>query len=169
MTFQQFHDVPLFFQRPTAGEAGQYRCNIRNEQGETNANLKLDFQQEEVGSEASGRRSKTPSRPGTPSKKHREGTPGEREKRRHKSKSREGSPRKHIRSRTATPTQEVEGGLKPEQAERREREPTRKGSINDLMGDKKAIIIILGKMIREQPLGNGSNIRARGIYLISDQ
>uniref|UniRef100_A0A914HZM1 Uncharacterized protein n=1 Tax=Globodera rostochiensis TaxID=31243 RepID=A0A914HZM1_GLORO len=51
----------------------QHRYN----QGETNANnLKLDFQQEEVHSE--GRRSKTPSRPGTQSKKHREGTPGER-------------------------------------------------------------------------------------------
>lgn len=61
--------VSLFFvfcqnfeiQRPTAGEAGQYRCNIRNDQGETNANLKLDFQQEEAPSD-SGRRSKTPSR-----------------------------------------------------------------------------------------------------------
>uniref|UniRef100_A0A183CC48 Ig-like domain-containing protein n=1 Tax=Globodera pallida TaxID=36090 RepID=A0A183CC48_GLOPA len=114
----------LEIRRPTAVEAGQYRCNIRNDQGETNANLKLDFQQEEVPSE--GRRSKTPSRPGTPSKKHREGTPSER--RRHKSKSREGSPRKHIRSRTATPTQEVESGsLKPpgEQGEK-SREPTPK-------------------------------------------
>ena len=114
------------FQRPTAGEAGQYRCNIKNDQGETNANLKLDFQQEEAPSEGS-RRSKTPSRPGTPSsKKHREGTPGEKRERRHKSKSREGSPRKHIRSRTATPTQEVEGGLKPPGAE--SREPTREGN-----------------------------------------
>uniref|UniRef100_A0A914NAJ1 Ig-like domain-containing protein n=1 Tax=Meloidogyne incognita TaxID=6306 RepID=A0A914NAJ1_MELIC len=116
------------YHRPTANDAGQYRCNIKNDQGETNANLKLDFQQEEAPSDSGSRRSKTPSRPGTPSsKKHREGTPGEKRERRHKSKSREGSPKKHIRSRTATPTQEAEGGLKPPGADT-SREPTPKKS-----------------------------------------
>lgn len=33
-------------QGPSAGDAGQYRCNIRNDQGETNANLTLNFEQE---------------------------------------------------------------------------------------------------------------------------
>uniref|UniRef100_A0A914NW80 Ig-like domain-containing protein n=1 Tax=Meloidogyne incognita TaxID=6306 RepID=A0A914NW80_MELIC len=104
----------LEIRRPTANDAGQYRCNIKNDQGETNANLKLDFQQEEAPSDSGSRRSKTPSRPGTPSsKKHREGTPG--------------SPKKHIRSRTATPTQEAEGGLKPPGADT-SREPTPKKS-----------------------------------------
>lgn len=89
----------------------------------------MDFQQEEAPSDSGSRRSKTPSRPGTPSsKKHREGTPGEKRERRHKSKSREGSPKKHIRSRTATPTQEAEGGLKPPGTDT-SREPTRKFKI----------------------------------------
>lgn len=74
--------------------------------GETNANLSLNFQQEEADN------SKSP-RPET-SKKNREGTPS----RRHKSKSREGSPKKSIRSRTTTPTQELNGSntLQPESA-----------------------------------------------------
>jgi hypothetical protein len=114
----------LEIRKPSAGDAGQYRCNIRNDIGETNANLSLNFQQEEA-APSDGRRSpsvnrdgkKSPrgSRPGTPSKRHkeREGTP-----KRHKSKSREGSPRKSVRSRTATPTQEL---LQPESAASTER------------------------------------------------
>lgn len=69
--------------------------------GETNANLSLNFQQEE-NAPSEGRRSPSVGR-STPSRKHRDGTPS----RRHKSKSREGSPRKSLRSRTATPTQEL--------------------------------------------------------------
>ncbi|RCN29622.1 immunoglobulin I-set domain protein [Ancylostoma caninum] len=30
---------------PSASDAGQYRCNLRNEQGETNANLALNFEE----------------------------------------------------------------------------------------------------------------------------
>lgn len=74
--------------------------------GETNANLSLNFQQEE-NAPSDTRRSPSvggkSSRSGTPSRKHRDGTPS----RRHKSKSREGSPRKSMRSRTATPNQEL--------------------------------------------------------------
>jgi hypothetical protein len=100
----------LEIRKPSAGDAGQYRCNIKNEQGETNANLSLNFQQEEAPPEGRrspsvGRKSPRPrtpsSRPETPSKRHREGTPSKR-------KSREGSPRKSVRSRTSTPTQEVQ-------------------------------------------------------------
>lgn len=63
----------LEIRRPTAAEAGQYRCNIRNDTGETNANLSLNFQQEEA-QPSEGRRSPSVdrqkhSRPGTPSKK----------------------------------------------------------------------------------------------------
>uniref|UniRef100_A0A914Z2S4 Ig-like domain-containing protein n=1 Tax=Panagrolaimus superbus TaxID=310955 RepID=A0A914Z2S4_9BILA len=100
----------LEIRKPSAGDAGQYRCNIKNEQGETNANLSLNFQQEEAPSEGRrspsvGRKSPRPrtpsSRPETPSKRHREGTPSKR-------KSREGSPRKSVRSRTSTPTQDIQ-------------------------------------------------------------
>lgn len=115
------------FQRPSAGDAGQYRCNIRNDQGETNANLSLNFQQDEERSENTQReRSATPSRKhrdrsSTPSRRHksksREGSP-----KRHKSKSREGSPKKSVRSRPSTPTQEEQSQgnmLQPESAARR--------------------------------------------------
>uniref|UniRef100_A0A7E4VU92 non-specific serine/threonine protein kinase n=1 Tax=Panagrellus redivivus TaxID=6233 RepID=A0A7E4VU92_PANRE len=111
----------LEIRKPAASDAGQYRCNIKNDQGETNANLSLNFQQEEA---AEGRRSpsvgrksprpKTPSsRPGTPSKRQREGTPAK--------KKRESSPRKSIRSRTATPTQDLQSSstLLPEAAARK--------------------------------------------------
>uniref|UniRef100_A0AC34RIM6 Twitchin n=1 Tax=Panagrolaimus sp. JU765 TaxID=591449 RepID=A0AC34RIM6_9BILA len=100
----------LEIRKPSSSDAGQYRCNIKNDQGETNANLSLNFQQEEAPegrrSPSVGRKSpraKTPSssRPSTPSKKHREGTPS-------KKKSRESSPKKTIRSRTSTPTQELQ-------------------------------------------------------------
>jgi hypothetical protein len=36
----------LEIRNPSATDAGQYRCNIRNDQGETNANLTLNFEQE---------------------------------------------------------------------------------------------------------------------------
>ncbi|VDK77528.1 unnamed protein product [Cylicostephanus goldi] len=32
---------------PSVSDAGQYRCNLRNEQGETNANLALNFEEPE--------------------------------------------------------------------------------------------------------------------------
>lgn len=99
--------IYLLFQRPSAGDAGQYRCNIKNDQGETNANLSLNFQQDEEmeeGRQTPRERSATPSR-------------------RHKSKSREGTPRRHrSRSRQETPTQEEQkqgGNLQPESVSRR--------------------------------------------------
>lgn len=36
----------LLLQNPVAEDAGQYRCNIKNDVGETNANLTLNFEQE---------------------------------------------------------------------------------------------------------------------------
>ncbi|VDM36816.1 unnamed protein product [Toxocara canis] len=108
---------------PSAGDAGQYRCNIKNDQGETNANLALNFEQEteEKREKSPGRKSPRErrekdsaspksSRPGTPKKqmKSREGTPKK------SLKSREGTPRKSVRSRTATPTQEIEKGAADE-------------------------------------------------------
>ncbi|KAI1726537.1 immunoglobulin i-set domain-containing protein [Ditylenchus destructor] len=105
----------LEIKRPTANEAGQYRCNIRNDLGETNANLSLNFQQEEA-AQQDDRRSPSVGRKSPRPGKHREGTP-----KRHKSKSREGSPKKSVRSRTATPTGELNVGntLQPESASRK--------------------------------------------------
>ncbi|KAK0400071.1 hypothetical protein QR680_003339 [Steinernema hermaphroditum] len=106
---------------PSASDAGQYRCTIKNDQGETNANLALNFEQDQDQKEGrrspsvnrEGRKSpRPPSRPGSPRK--REGTPSR------SKKSREGTPKKSVKSRTSTPTQEVDT-LKPEDARRRER------------------------------------------------
>ncbi|VDD87015.1 unnamed protein product [Enterobius vermicularis] len=109
--------LQLEIRGPSAGDAGHYRCNIRNDEGETNANLALNFEQEEAEvQETPGRKSprqrrekdsaspRHGSRPGSPKKqlKSREGTPKK------SLKSREGTPKKSIRSRTATPTQEIE-------------------------------------------------------------
>ncbi|CAO4374097.1 unnamed protein product [Caenorhabditis nigoni] len=96
---------------PSSSDAGQYRCNIRNDQGETNANLALNFEepdpterQERKRSTASPRpSSRGPgSRPSSPKKsmKSREGTP------KRTLKPREGSPSKKLRSRTSTPVNE---------------------------------------------------------------
>uniref|UniRef100_A0A8R1HLR5 Ig-like domain-containing protein n=1 Tax=Caenorhabditis japonica TaxID=281687 RepID=A0A8R1HLR5_CAEJA len=96
---------------PSSSDAGQYRCNIRNDQGETNANLALNFEepdpaerQERKRSNASPRpSSRGPgSRPSSPKKsmKSREGTP------KRTLKPREGSPSKKLRSRTSTPVNE---------------------------------------------------------------
>lgn len=38
--------LQLELHNPAAEDAGQYRCNIKNNQGETNANLTLNFEQE---------------------------------------------------------------------------------------------------------------------------
>uniref|UniRef100_A0A1I7U7A2 Ig-like domain-containing protein n=1 Tax=Caenorhabditis tropicalis TaxID=1561998 RepID=A0A1I7U7A2_9PELO len=87
---------------PSSSDAGQYRCNIRNDQGETNANLALNFEepdpserQERKRSTASPRpSSRGPgSRPSSPKKsmKSREGTP------KRTLKPREGSPSKKLR------------------------------------------------------------------------
>ncbi|EGT49285.1 hypothetical protein CAEBREN_29721 [Caenorhabditis brenneri] len=89
-------------QGPSSSDAGQYRCNIRNDQGETNANLALNFEepdpserQERKRSTASPRpSSRGPgSRPSSPKKsmKSREGTP------KRTLKPREGSPSKKLR------------------------------------------------------------------------
>uniref|UniRef100_A0AAF5DMX8 non-specific serine/threonine protein kinase n=1 Tax=Strongyloides stercoralis TaxID=6248 RepID=A0AAF5DMX8_STRER len=100
----------LEIRKPTANDAGQYRCTIKNDQGETNANLTLNFEQEPPQDDKTGRRSpsvnkdgrksRTPSRPGTPLKKK------DKEKS-ERNKSREGTPKKSTRSRTATPTKEL--------------------------------------------------------------
>ncbi|CAI5449672.1 unnamed protein product [Caenorhabditis angaria] len=96
---------------PSSSDAGQYRCNIRNDQGETNANLALNFEEpdpveqppkpERKRSTASPRpSSRGPGdRPSSPKKamKSREGTP------KRSLKPREGSPGKKLRSRTSTP------------------------------------------------------------------
>ncbi|EJW75057.1 hypothetical protein WUBG_14035, partial [Wuchereria bancrofti] len=101
---------------PVAEDAGQYKCNIKNDLGETNANLTLNFEQEPVEQHekvdknrekdsASPRpASRQGSRLGSPKKqmKSREGTPKK------SLKSREGTPRKSIQSETATPTQGAE-------------------------------------------------------------
>ncbi|KJH43663.1 fibronectin type III domain protein [Dictyocaulus viviparus] len=107
---------------PSASDAGQYRCNLRNDQGETNANLALNFEEpdpteqrheKKVRRSPSAQRKKSTS-PRTPSQdpssrsespkkpvKSREGTP------KRSIKGREGSPsKKTIRSRTSTPVQE---------------------------------------------------------------
>uniref|UniRef100_A0A0K0G4T6 Twitchin n=1 Tax=Strongyloides venezuelensis TaxID=75913 RepID=A0A0K0G4T6_STRVS len=100
----------LEIRKPSANDAGQYRCTIKNDQGETNANLTLNFEQEpsqddKIGRRSpsvnkDGRKSRTPSRPGTPHKKK------DKEKS-ERNKSREGTPKKSTRSRTATPTKEL--------------------------------------------------------------
>lgn len=36
----------LSLQNPVAEDAGQYKCNIKNDVGDTNANLTLNFEQE---------------------------------------------------------------------------------------------------------------------------
>ncbi|VDL70181.1 unnamed protein product [Nippostrongylus brasiliensis] len=117
---------------PSASDAGQYRCNLRNEQGETNANLALNFEEPDPNErqEKKGRRSPSEkrkdassprppsrqgngSRPGSPKKalKSREGTP------KRSLKDKEGSPsKKSMRSRTSTPTQESANTLAPEDA-----------------------------------------------------
>uniref|UniRef100_A0A0R3RHA4 Ig-like domain-containing protein n=1 Tax=Elaeophora elaphi TaxID=1147741 RepID=A0A0R3RHA4_9BILA len=96
-----------------------YLCNIKNNLGETNANLTLNFEQEpaeqqekteksrEKDSASPRPSSRQGSRPGSPKKqmKSREGTP------RKSLKSREGTPRKSIQSRTATPTQETDANV----------------------------------------------------------
>ncbi|OZC09937.1 hypothetical protein X798_03043 [Onchocerca flexuosa] len=100
--------LQLELHNPVAEDAGQYRCNIKNDVGETNANLTLNFEQEPVEEQekdsASPRSaSREGSRQGSPKKqiKSREGTP------RKSLKSREGTPRKSVQSRTATPTPDV--------------------------------------------------------------
>uniref|UniRef100_A0AC35TY35 Ig-like domain-containing protein n=1 Tax=Rhabditophanes sp. KR3021 TaxID=114890 RepID=A0AC35TY35_9BILA len=103
----------LEIRKPSAGDAGQYRCNIKNDQGETNANLSLNFEQEEPPepkprskrSPSKDSKSRDPSRPGTP---HRKRSEKEKAERAERNKSREGTPRKSTRtSRTATPTKEI--------------------------------------------------------------
>ncbi|KAL6739035.1 hypothetical protein Aduo_012525 [Ancylostoma duodenale] len=119
---------------PSASDAGQYRCNLRNEQGETNANLALNFEEPDPSErqeriEKKSRRSPSEkrkdassprppsrgggSRPGSPKKamKSRESTP------KRGLKEKEGSPaKKSMRSRTSTPVQESASTLGPEDA-----------------------------------------------------
>lgn len=108
--------LQLEIRGPSTSDAGQYRCNIKNNEGETNANLALNFEEpdpveEEKKEKKRGRRSpsvnrkdgsasprpssRSGSRPASPKKK-REGSP-------RKEKSRESTPKKNIRSRTSTP------------------------------------------------------------------
>ncbi|XGW29138.1 hypothetical protein V3C99_008720 [Haemonchus contortus] len=115
---------------PSASDAGQYRCNLRNEQGETNANLALNFEEPDPSERQEKKSRRSPSekrkdtasprppsrgngsRPGSPKKslKSREGTPK-------RGKGREGSPtKKSMRSRTSTPVQESANTLAPEDA-----------------------------------------------------
>ncbi|KAK6110371.1 Fibronectin type III domain family protein [Brugia pahangi] len=108
--------LQLELHNPAAEDAGQYKCNIKNDLGETNANLTLNFEQEpmeqhekidknrEKDSASPRPASRQGSRLGSPKKqmKSREGTPKK------SLKSREGTPRKSIQSETATPTQEAE-------------------------------------------------------------
>uniref|UniRef100_A0AC35U477 Twitchin n=1 Tax=Rhabditophanes sp. KR3021 TaxID=114890 RepID=A0AC35U477_9BILA len=102
----------LEIRKPTANDAGAYRCTIKDDQGETNANLTLNFEQEPPSDDKlhgrrspsaskDGRGSRTPSRPGTPHKKRSDKEKSER------TKSREGTPRKSTRSRTSTPTKDM--------------------------------------------------------------
>ncbi|GMR48821.1 hypothetical protein PMAYCL1PPCAC_19016, partial [Pristionchus mayeri] len=109
---------------PSESDAGQYRCNIKNDQGETNANLALNFQppdeepQERKRPPSRSRRSKSPSvkrdkdnmSPRPPSRGPGGSRPGSPKK---QLKSREGTPKKSLRSRTSTPTGEM---LSPEDA-----------------------------------------------------
>ncbi|KAL3982100.1 Fibronectin type III domain family protein [Acanthocheilonema viteae] len=108
--------LQLELHNPVAEDAGQYKCNIKNDLGETNANLTLNFEQEPAEQQEKSEKnrekdsasprpaSRQDSRAGSPKKqvKSREGTP------RKSLKSREGTPRKSIKSRTATPTRETE-------------------------------------------------------------
>uniref|UniRef100_A0A0M3ITS3 Ig-like domain-containing protein n=1 Tax=Ascaris lumbricoides TaxID=6252 RepID=A0A0M3ITS3_ASCLU len=120
---------------PSAEDAGQYRCNIKNDEGETNANLALNFEQEteERHEKSPGRKSprerrekdsaspRPGSRPGTPKRqmKSREGTPKKSLKSREgtprksirtpkrQMKSREGTPKKSLKSREGTPRKSI--------------------------------------------------------------
>ncbi|CAD6199004.1 unnamed protein product [Caenorhabditis auriculariae] len=131
---------------PSASDAGQYRCNIRNDQGETNANLALNFEepdpterQERKRSTASPRpSSRGPGeRPSSPKKslKSREGTP------KRSLKPREGSPSKKLRSRTSTPTQEEASQSQSlqaqQQSESRRSSKTDKMEIDQVSGKRK--------------------------------
>ncbi|ULT95623.1 hypothetical protein L3Y34_004374 [Caenorhabditis briggsae] len=122
---------------PSSSDAGQYRCNIRNDQGETNANLALNFEepdpterQERKRSTASPRpSSRGPgSRPSSPKKsmKSREGTP------KRTLKPREGSPSKKLRSRTSTPVNE-----EASQSESRRSSRTDKMEVDQVSGAAK--------------------------------
>ncbi|CAA98064.2 Twitchin [Caenorhabditis elegans] len=122
---------------PSSSDAGQYRCNIRNDQGETNANLALNFEepdpserQERKRSTASPRpSSRGPgSRPSSPKKsmKSREGTP------KRTLKPREGSPSKKLRSRTSTPVNE-----EVSQSESRRSSRTDKMEVDQVSGASK--------------------------------
>jgi hypothetical protein len=100
-------------QGPSASDAGKYRCNIKNDQGETNANLALNFEQEppekreksEHGSEElRGERSPSRSRKeagSRPSSRGPGSRPGSPKK---QLKSREGTPKKSTKEREGTPT-----------------------------------------------------------------
>ncbi|KAJ1363943.1 Twitchin [Parelaphostrongylus tenuis] len=122
---------------PSVSDAGQYRCNLRNDHGETNANLALNFEEpepeqrvEKKERRSQERRSSSVQRKETASpqsisrdessraesprktKKSREGTP-----RKSAAKGKEGSPaKKSMRSRTSTPVQESANTLSPEDA-----------------------------------------------------
>ncbi|PAV56319.1 hypothetical protein WR25_15733 [Diploscapter pachys] len=103
---------------PSASDAGQYRCNIKNDHGETNANLALNFEEPDP-NERTEKRRRSPSasprppsrgsRPSSPKKsaRSREGTPKK------STKNREGSPSKKVRSRTSTPMRDDEEGASP--------------------------------------------------------
>ncbi|KAL6739034.1 hypothetical protein Aduo_012525 [Ancylostoma duodenale] len=83
---------------PSASDAGQYRCNLRNEQGETNANLALNFEEPDP-SERQERIEKKSRR--SPSEKRKDASSPRPPSR--GGGSRPGSPKKAMKSRESTP------------------------------------------------------------------
>ncbi|KAE9421217.1 hypothetical protein Angca_004093, partial [Angiostrongylus cantonensis] len=91
---------------PSVSDAGQYRCNLRNDHGETNANLALNFEEPEPEQrvEKKERRSPSVQRKDTSSPRSLSRDAGSRPESPKKAmKSREGTPRRSIKGKEGSP------------------------------------------------------------------